>query len=145
MKLYTIGTSKKSAEDFFTLLVDSEINKLLDIRVNNNSQLLGFTKGRDLKYFCEKCFDIKYEHTLLLAPTQELIKSYRENRNWTVYEKDFMNILRSRPIKAFLGREFASSDRICLLCSEASADRCHRRLVAEHIASILKDIETIHL
>ncbi len=145
MNLYTIGVSKKSAEDFFNLLKNANVEILLDIRLNNNSQLLGFSKGRDLKYFCEKCHKINYEHVTLLAPTKDLIKRYRKDKNWTSYEKDFKKLLDSRQILETFNKSVRGFKNICLLCSEPKTDKCHRRLVAEFIKNHINNLKIIHL
>ena len=44
MKVYTLGISKKSAEEFFTILKKTDVKKVIDIRLNNRSQLLSFRK-----------------------------------------------------------------------------------------------------
>jgi len=145
MQLYTIGANKKSAKDFFKLLVDAGIEKLLDIRLNNNSQLLGFTKGRDLEYFCVECHNIKYEHIPLLAPTKDLLKTYQKDKNWPVYERDFEHLLKSRPTLDAFNKASEGLNNICLLCSESKAIKCHRRLVAEYIANQRKNTSIIHI
>ncbi|MFH1347233.1 MAG: DUF488 domain-containing protein [Candidatus Margulisiibacteriota bacterium] len=145
MKLLTIGSSKKSAEEFFSLLKNANVELLLDIRLNNNSQLLGFSKGRDLKYFCETCHNIKYEHLPKLAPTKELIKKYRKDKDWHAYEQQFMNLLKSRPIKDIFKKACKNSKSTCLLCSESKPQKCHRRLVAEYLKETIKDLEITHL
>jgi uncharacterized protein (DUF488 family) len=145
MKIYTIGASKKSAEQFFDLLKKNHIEKLLDIRIKNTSGLLGFSKGRDLQYFCEKCHNIKYEHLPLLAPTADLLKAYKKNNNWATYEKEFAKILDSRPIVDTLQQASDGLKNICLLCSEPTPEKCHRRLVAEYVALHKKYMEIIHL
>ena len=145
MKLYTIGVSKKSAKEFFILLEKANIEKILDIRLNNNSQLLGFSKGRDLKYFCEKCHNIKYEHIPELAPTKELIKKYRKDKDWSSYQKDFLHLLESRPTLKIFSDAQHSAKNICLLCSESKANKCHRRLIAEYLKENIKGLEVFHL
>jgi uncharacterized protein YeaO (DUF488 family) len=138
MKLFTIGVSKKSARDFFSLLINARIQKVLDIRLNNSSQLLGFSKGENLKYFCEHCHNIIYEHIPLLAPTSELLKKYRRDKDWPAYEKSFMNILKDRPVVDIFKKASENAENICLLCSEPNEQKCHRRLVAEYVAKQLK-------
>ena len=145
MKLYTAGISKKSAEEFFTILKKAEVEKIIDIRLNNKSQLLGFSKGGDLKYFCEKCHGIKYEYVPLLAPTRELLKKYQKDKDWSFYEAEFLRILKSRPTVDVFQKVSENAQKICLLCSELSAQNCHRRLVAEYIAGHLNNIEIVHL
>jgi len=145
MKLYTVGISKKSAEEFFTILKKAKVEKIIDIRLNNKSQLLGFSKGRDLKYFCEKCHGIKYEYVPLLSPTRELLKKYRKDKDWSFYEIEFLRILESHPTVDVFKTISENAQNICLLCSEPTAQNCHRRLVAEYIASHLNNVEIVHL
>ncbi|MFH1581571.1 MAG: DUF488 domain-containing protein [Pseudomonadota bacterium] len=137
MKLFTIGTSKKSAEDFFASLSKAHIEKILDIRLNNSSQLLGFSKNKDLKYFCEHCHSISYEHVPLLAPTDKILKQYKKDKDWLTYERVFVNILNSRPAIEIFEKACEGFNNVCLLCSESGAQKCHRRLVAEYLAKQL--------
>jgi len=58
MKIFTIGFTKKSAEEFFTLLKDAGVRRVIDIRLNNTSQLAGFAKARDLEYFLKAILGI---------------------------------------------------------------------------------------
>jgi len=145
VKIYTIGVNKKGAEEFFNILKQAGVEKVLDLRLNNKSQLLGFSKGKDLKYFCEHCHNIKYEHIPLLAPTQELIKNYRAHKDWPGYEKSFREILESRPALDIFTKASENFNAVCLLCTEVKPDKCHRRLVAEYIANKMNNIAVIHL
>ena len=143
--IYTIGVSKKSAEEFFAILVKTGIQKLLDIRLNNQSQLLGFSKGRDLEYFCIKCHNIIYEHVPQLSPTEKLLKKYQKDKDWNYYENKFIKILESRPTIEIFEQAITNNHKICLLCSEITAEKCHRRLVAEYIAQYSRNVKIIHL
>ena len=145
MKLFTIGVSKKSAESFFALLKENRVEKIIDIRLKNKSQLLGFAKGPDLKYFSEECHHIKYEHLPLFAPTEELLKKYKKDKDWLSYEAEFLKILDSRPIVDGFQKTRKGSKNICLLCSEPKPEKCHRRLVAEYVAILNSKIKIIHL
>jgi uncharacterized protein (DUF488 family) len=145
MNLFTIGSSKKTAEEFFTTLTGNHIEILIDIRLNNTSQLLGFSKYPDLKYFLEKCHNIRYEHITLFAPTKELLSRYLKDHDWTSYQSEFSRTMKSRPIIESLQKAVKTADNICLLCSESTAERCHRRLVAEYISDKLNGIRIIHL
>jgi len=145
MKVYTIGFGKKSAKEFFNILRKAHIGKILDIRLNNKSQLAGFSKGRDLKYFCEECHSIKYEHVPLLAPTKELLKKYQKDKDWSYYEGEFSRILEERSIMAIFKKACGNVENVCLLCSEPTTQNCHRRLVAEYIASHMNNVEIVHL
>ena len=145
MKLYTIGVSKKTAEQFFGLLKKNKVKKLLDIRIKNTSGLLGFSKTKDLKYFCEKCHNIKYEHVPLLAPTEDLLKTYKKDKNWETYEKGFSKILNLRPIVDTFQQASDGLNNICLLCSEPKPVKCHRRLVAEYVAKQIDNTRIYHL
>jgi len=132
MKLYTIGFTRTSAEDFFGRLRRAGVRKVIDVRLNNTSQLAGFAKGRDLPYFLKQIADIDYEHLPRIAPTQQILDAYKKNKgDWSVYERDFRALLNRRSVESRL--EPRHLDKACLLCSEPTADRCHRRLVAEYL------------
>lgn len=147
MKIFTIGFTKKDAKTFFELLQKNKIDLLLDIRINNVSQLAGFAKGNDLGYFINEILNAKYIHDTRFAPTKELLDSYRDkNINWLEYEKEFNKIIEDRRIvDIFQDNYFKNYERVCLLCSESEADKCHRRLIAEYLKENLSDIEIIHI
>lgn len=149
MKLYTIGFTKKSAEEFFKILKKNDVTHLVDIRLNNSSQLAGFTKGRDLEYFLRELCQIKYTHDIELAPTKEILSNYKGKKiSWNEYETQFLELLEQRNISKKLSTKFPDGIMgVCLLCSEPTAERCHRRLVAEYIQySYSKyNIEIMHL
>jgi len=144
IRVFTMGFTKKNAEEFFTILKDHGVRKLIDIRLNNRSQLAGFTRGDDLKYFLKELAGIEYEHNLELAPTKELLKKYqRKEISWKEYEEEFRETLESREgLRSINQKDF---DMSCLLCSEATPEKCHRRLVAEFIKADNEDVEVIHL
>jgi uncharacterized protein (DUF488 family) len=144
IKLYTIGFTEKTAEEFFTLLQKSKVKKILDVRINNISQLAGFAKGKDLAYFAKAIVGANYEHNVELAPTKELLKDYRDKKvDWVQYEKEYINILHKRNILKKL--DVSNLNGTCLLCSEHKPDMCHRRLLAEYLQKANKKIEIIHL
>lgn len=147
MKIFTIGFTKKDAKTFFELLQKNKIDLLLDIRLNNVSQLAGFAKGNDLGYFINEILNAKYIHDTRFAPTKELLDSYRDkNINWLEYEKEFNKIIEDRRIVDFFQDNYYKNyERVCLLCSESEADKCHRRLIAEYLKENLSDIEIIHI
>ncbi len=150
MKLYTIGFTKKTAEEFFTLLKKNDVKTLVDIRLNNTSQLSGFSKYPDIEFFLNQLCNIKYIYDENLAPTEELMSNYKKkNITWDEYEKTFNEILDERNKDNQIINKYKNIiDGMCLLCSEPKADKCHRRLVAEYIKEQLKDIydiEIIHL
>jgi uncharacterized protein (DUF488 family) len=144
MKLFTIGFTKKSAEQFFTRLKNSGTERLVDVRLNNVSQLAGFAKKDDLRYFLEAICGIDYLHLPLLAPTQQMLDSYKKKRgDWQLYEKQFLELMRERQIEREVSREVLRN--ACLLCSEDTPERCHRRLVAEYLRDKWSDVEIVHL
>lgn len=143
MKLFTIGFTKTSAEGFFSRLSDAHVNTLIDVRLNNVSQLAGFAKKDDLRYFAKAICGIGYEHLPELAPTQDILDDYRKSRGaWPVYEGRFLNLMARRQIETL---DRSSLDRGCLLCSEDKPHHCHRRLVAEYLKSRWGDVEIVHL
>ena len=138
-----MGSSGKSAEDFFALLAENSVKKLMDIRLNNRSQLAGFTNLKHLPYFL-KIHHIDYAHEPLLAPTKELMDGYKKKKlSWAEYEKRFKHILEQRDILKNIPWD-AFNDAV-LLCSEATPEYCHRRLVAEFLLKANKNIELRHL
>jgi uncharacterized protein (DUF488 family) len=144
MNLFTIGFTKKSAEQFFTRLKNSGTERLVDVRLNNVSQLAGFAKKDDLRYFLEAICGIGYLHLPLLAPTQEMLDSYKKKRGeWQLYEKQFLELMRERQIEREVSREVLGN--ACLLCSEDTPEHCHRRLVAEYLRDKWSDVEIAHL
>jgi len=144
MKIYTIGFTKASAELFFTRLQKAGVNKVLDVRLNNVSQLAGFAKKNDLRYFLKAICGIEYTHRPELAPTQEILNAYKkEGGQWADYEKRFLELMASRRIEQTVPRD--AVDGACLLCSEDKPHHCHRRLVAEYLKDKWGDLEIAHL
>lgn len=140
----TIGYTKKSLQQFIELLRGAGVEKVVDIRRNNTSQLAGFSKKDDLAYIL-RLVNIDYEHVLDLAPSQELLSSWAKNHDWEAYEAKFNKEAKERGMLEVVKRLAASPQRICLLCSEHKPDKCHRRLVAEWIKSVRPEVEIIHL
>jgi uncharacterized protein (DUF488 family) len=145
VEIYTIGFTQTTAERFFGRLADAKVQRLLDVRLNNTSQLAGFAKAADLPYFLRELVGAIYEHQPLLAPTKELLDAYKKrNGAWSEYEHDFLGLMESRRIDEVLKpQDF--SPRTALLCSEATAEHCHRRLVVEFLASRWDEVRAVHL
>ncbi len=144
-KAYTIGFTKKGAAEFFGILRDHRIRHLIDIRLNNKSQLAGFTKNGDLAYFLDEILNVNYEHALMLAPTQELLSSYRKGKvSWPEYERYFLALMKDRKIEKNLDRRTFEESTV-LLCTEPKAQKCHRRLVLEYLQDEWGDFEIVHL
>ncbi len=144
MKLFTIGFTKKSAEEFFGKLKTAGVRRVLDIRLNRNSQLAGFAKERDLGFFLKEICRIEYQVVPELAPTLVLLDAYKKHgAKWDFYEAEFKKLLAQRKVETTLARDLF--DGACLLCSEANPNHCHRRLVAEHLARAWGGIEVKHL
>ncbi len=145
MEIFTIGFTQSSAADFFGRLKRAGVKRLLDVRLNNKSQLAGFAKRDDLAYFLGELCDVAYEHQPLLAPTQELLDAYKKSGGaWADYERDFLKLMQDRQIESELQPSFFETPTV-LLCSEATADNCHRRLVIEYLQQHWPDITSKHL
>lgn len=140
MQIFTIGFTRKSAQQFFRILSEAGVRRVLDVRLHNASQLAGFTKLGDLEYFLRQILGVDYLHLPLLAPTQEL---FEQRGDWTVYQARFSALLAARKVEDQLDR--ATFDRACLLCSESSPDHCHRRLAAEYLQRKWGNLEIRHL
>lgn len=144
MKLFTIGFTKKTAPQFFDLLIQNKVRTIYDVRLSNKSQLAGFTKESDLPYFLDKIAGITYIHWTAVATEKELLKQWRNKEiSWPEYEKQYTAMLKKRGISDMYTPE--QLDHGCLLCSEPTPEHCHRRLIAEHLKEKNPDIEIIHL
>jgi uncharacterized protein (DUF488 family) len=144
MKIFTIGFTKKSAELFFAKLKSAGVKRLIDIRLNNISQLAGFAKQDDLRYFAKAICNIDYVHLLDLAPTKDILDAYRKsNGDWQLYQSNFLELMKIRRVENNVAR--ALLDGGCLLCSEDKPDQCHRRLVAEYLKEKWGEVEIEHI
>jgi uncharacterized protein (DUF488 family) len=144
MTLFTIGFTQKSAKQFFTLLKTAGVQRVLDIRLNNKSQLAGFSKSEDLRYFLDTIGGIGYRHVTEMAPTQTLLDKARSAKSgWSAFEKQFLALIKQRRVeKSVAATELADA---CLLCSEHHPEHCHRRLVAEYLQRTFPGLEVSHL
>ena len=144
-RIFTIGANGKSPRKFFRLLKDNKIDLLIDVRLNNKSQLAGFAKGGDdyLGYFLNDLFGIKYIHDPVFAPTDEILDDYHMDHDWDKYVERFNKVIKERKFKDHFDKEYSQYKNVCLLCAEETAEKCHRRLVAEAVADNKKGI--VHL
>lgn len=144
MELFTIGFTKKSAHRFFDTLGKAGVKRVVDVRLNNISQLAGFAKKDDLAYFLKRLWDIEYIHEPLLAPTKPMLDEYKKNGGeWSSYAAKFIGLMEQRRIETKIPRELI--DGGCLLCSEDKPHNCHRRLVAEYLRDKWGGIKISHL
>ena len=144
MKLSTIGFTRKPARRFFELLRQSSARRLVDVRLNNGSQLAGFTKKDDLPYFLDELCGMEYVHLPALAPTKEILDDYKKRKgDWATYVDRFIALMRERRIEETVPKEVLADG--CLLCSEDKPHHCHRRLVAEYLNEHWGDIKITHL
>ena len=142
--IYTIGSAGKTAQQFFSLLKANRVRRIIDVRLWNRSQLAGFAKQGDLRFFLTELLGCDYVHARVLAPSGELLDGFKKNRiDWQEYVEQYAALLAGRRPEA----EFDPSmfDNACLLCSERSPDQCHRRLAAEHLQSKWGGWEIVHL
>ncbi len=144
MKIFTIGFTKKPAEVFFGELKNAGVKRLFDVRLKNISQLAGFSKRDDLRYFAKAICNIEYLHLPNLAPTQDILDAYKKQKgDWQLYERQFLDLMAARGVAEKSPRE--TWDGACLLCSEEKPEHCHRRLVAEYLQEKWGGVEIEHL
>jgi uncharacterized protein (DUF488 family) len=142
--VYTIGFTRKHADEFFPLLQQAGVRRVLDIRLNNTSQLAGFTKREDLPYFLRAIANMDYVHLPQLAPSPEIFTAYKKLKGaWPVYEERFLALMAERRVEESVPR--ALVDGGCLLCSEPTPEHCHRRLVAEYLRGKWGGLRIVHL
>lgn len=143
--IYTIGYKAKSLETFINQLRQASVDAVIDIRLRNTSHLAGYTKRDTLQFLLREGFSIAYEHHPELAPTPEILDSYRADKDWAAYVTSFLPLLKERAAgqvgREILGRYSAP----CLLCAEPTAEHCHRRLVAEYWAGRIPGLSVVHL
>ena len=145
MEIYTIGFTKKTAAEFFGALREAGVQRVVDVRLNNSSQLARFTKRDDLPFFLRELCGADYVHEPLLAPTQELIDAYKKRKGpWDNFEQGFLELMVARRIEERIDRALVSVPTV-LLCSEATAEHCHRRLAAEYLRTKWGGFDIVHL
>ena len=145
MEVYTIGFAKKKARQFFGALKNAGIKRLIDVRLNNTSQLAGFTKRDDLSFFLQELCSAEYIHMPILAPTKDILDDYKNKRiTWQDYERRFMALMAERRIEEKVDKTLFEVPAV-LLCSEPTADHCHRRLVSEYLKDKWGSIKIVHL
>ncbi|MCU7490361.1 MAG: DUF488 family protein [Bacteroidota bacterium] len=144
IKIFTIGFTKKNAEKFFNLLTDNKVKRVIDIRLNNTSQLAGYAKAEDLKYFLKAVAGIEYTYLTELAPTQEIMDEAKKNKgDRKVFEKSYIALISKRKVEQMDIKELL--DGSCLLCSEDRPDECHRKLASEYLKKKWGNVEIVHL
>lgn len=145
-RIYTIGFTQKTAQCFFELLTNNNVDIVLDVRLNNTSQLSGFAKYPDIQYFLQQIGDIRYIHDTKFSPTEYTLKKYKNKEiNWNQYVKEFDQTMEDRKIYEYIRSCYKTDKKICLLCSELTADQCHRRLVADMFKEVFNGLEITHL
>lgn len=145
MELFTIGFTQKPAQRFFGLLQEHRVNLLIDVRLHPGGQLAGFAKQGDLPYFLRALAGCDYQHLPLLAPVDEILSEYRKGHDWPTYARRFEALMDERRVPDVLDRQLFEMHRCCLLCSEATPEQCHRRLVAERLAQAWPSVKVVHL
>ena len=145
MEVYTIGFTKRTAAEFFGALKRAGVKRLLDVRLKNSSQLAGFTKKDDLPFFLKGLCGAEYVHEPLLAPTQELLDGYKKKKgSWQDYERRFLQLMEQRRIEEKIDRRQFEVPTV-LLCSETTAEHCHRRLILEYLGKKWGGVKAVHL
>ncbi len=145
MEIYTIGFTQTCAAEFFGKLKEAGIRLLIDVRLNNVSQLAGFAKRHDLEYFLAEICSAEYVHEPLLAPSQELLDAFKKKKgSWEEYERSFLGLMADRRIESVISRDLFNMPAV-LLCSERTAERCHRRLVLDYLSNHWGDVRAVHL
>lgn len=145
MKIFTIGFTQKSARQFFETLKKAEIKQLIDIRLNNTSQLAGFAKQEDIAYFLEQICGASYLHLPILAPTREMLDKFKKMKgDWDEYEREFNALMVARRIEIEVSKKLFRKESV-LLCSEHEPQFCHRRLVVEYLQAKWNNVHIIHL
>lgn len=145
MNILTMGFTKKSAEEFFDLIREYHVKILIDVRLNNQSQLAGFTKGKDIAFFLKEICDCRYSHEIQFAPTKDMLDRYKKEQiNWGKYEVEYKELNKKRNVLNIFKQKYLNYDNVLLLCSEPTPECCHRRLLAEFLSEELGS-KVIHI
>lgn len=147
-ELYTIGFTQKTAKNFFNLLKNNNINVVIDVRLNNTSQLAGFSKYPDIEYFLNDFLGIKYIHDPEFSPTDNILKEFKDKKiSWNEYVKRFSELMEQRKVEKYIQEKYSNCTDIkyCLLCSENDHNQCHRSLVSEYFYKIFNHLKVINL
>ncbi len=145
MEIYSIGFTQKSAGQFFGAIKANRIERLLDVRLNNTSQLAAFAKRADLEYFLREICSCAYEHEPLLAPEQGMLDAFKKEKgDWDLYTERYLKLIRFRQVESRLAKE-SFQKRTVLLCSEATPEHCHRRLALEYLQKEWDGVTIRHL
>jgi len=145
-KLFTIGFTKKTAKTFFSLLQESNIDTVIDIRLNNTSQLAGFAKFPDIEYFLKSLCGINYMHDRNFSPTEDTLKKFKKKKiTWDEYVVEFENTLKERNIEEYIKSNYTIDKNYCLLCSEHTHEKCHRTLIAQKFKLVFEDVKITNI
>lgn len=146
MEIFTIGFTKTPAAEFFGKLKKAGIRRLLDVRLNNTSQLAAYANRDDLKYFVRAICDATFEHEPLLAPTEDMLDAFKKRKGrWQVYDAHFMALMAERQIDVKLERDWFEATLTALLCREHTAEHCHRRLIITYLQEKWLSVRAVHL
>ena len=146
IKIYTIGFTKKTAKQFFSILNENHIDIVVDVRLNNSSQLAGFSKYPDIEFFLVMICGIRYKHDLHFTPKESTLTRYKKKQiNWEGYEIEFAQTMHERKVTEYIKTNYDDNISVCLLCSEPTPEKCHRRLIAEYFKKAFNEVQIIHL
>lgn len=146
MEIFTIGFTQTPAREFFGKLKEAKVQRLVDVRLNNTSQLAAYAKRDDLAYFLSAICNIQYHHEPLLAPTQDILDQFKKMKGqWSIYREKFLQLMSDRQIESQLDRQSYVDLSSALLCSEHTAEHCHRSLVVEYLQGHWTDLKVVHL
>jgi uncharacterized protein (DUF488 family) len=146
MEIFTMGFTHKSADEFFRQINHNNIEMLIDVRLNNQSQLAGFTKGRDLPFFLKTICNCRYDHNVMFAPTKEILDKYKKQQiSWEDYVNQYNSLIEKRNVEDIFRKNYEGINKVLLLCSEVTSENCHRRLLAESLQKSIANVNIIHL
>jgi uncharacterized protein (DUF488 family) len=145
MEVYTIGFTQTPAAEFFGKLKRAGIRRLVDIRLNNVSQLAGFAKRDDLRFFLSEICGAEYMHKPELAPSREILDAYKKQKgSWEDFQSQFLQLMADREIETVIDPSLFDVPTV-LLCSEHTAEHCHRRLILDYLDGHWGNVRAIHL
>lgn len=131
MTIFTIGYEGLDIDAFLSLLTESRIDTVVDIRELPLSRKPKFSKKALANVLNLSGFE--YIHMAHLGCPKLVRDRYREDRNWKRYTEGFLMHLKTQEVAIAELSDLASSSNCALLCYEADFNFCHRSLVANAV------------
>ena len=157
-KILTIGVYGLEEDDFFSVLVQHEVEVFCDIRQRRGVRgaRYAFVNSQRLQKRLAE-LGIRYVHIKELAPTKEIRQlqksadqsSQTKKRERSGLSDEFIEAYKAEVLKEYIPKTFLEAigeecEVVVLFCVEREPEACHRMLAANYLALNL-DLEVEHI